>query len=190
MPGPWSANLIGAYYGNTPKPLGIKEIPWYVIHTCCHHEERVEERLRQKGLEVFLPRYLTASRRRDRKKILRVPLFPGYLFIRNALDTPVYYEILKFPGVVRVLANNTGLLPLPAETIESIKLAVVGSRPHYPYPYLQKGKLVRVLEGPLAGVIGIILEAKKEKRKVVIEVEMFHRALAVELEDEAVELCQ
>ena len=49
---------------------------------------------------------------------------------------------------------------------------------------------MRVLEGPLAGVIGIILEAKKEKRKVVVEVEMFHRALAVELEDEAVELCR
>ena len=92
--------------------------------------------------------------------------------------------------MVRVLANNTGLLPLPAETIESIKLAVAGSRPHYPYPYLQKGKRVRVLEGPLAGVIGIIVEAKKEKRKVVVEVEMFHRALAVELGDEAVELCQ
>jgi transcription antitermination factor NusG len=190
MPGPWSSNLIGAYYGNTPKPLGIKEIPWYVIHTCCHHEARVEERLRQKGLEVFLPRYLTASRRRDRKKILRVPLFPGYLFIRNAFDTPVYNEILKFPRVVRVLANSTGLLPLPAETIESIKLAVAGNRPHYPYPFLQKGKRVLVVEGPLAGVIGFILEAKKEKRKVVIEVEMFRRALAVELEDEAVELCR
>jgi transcription antitermination factor NusG len=44
-----------------------------------------------------------------------------------------------------------------------------------------------VTEGPLAGVIGIILEAKQEKRKVVIEVEMFHRAMAVELEGEAVE---
>jgi transcription antitermination factor NusG len=184
-------SLIGAYYENSPEPCGLlKEIPWYVIHTCCHHEARVEERLKAKGLEVFLPRHLMASRRRDRKKILQVPLFPGYLFIQDALDSPVYYEILKFPGVVRVLANGNGLQPVPMETIESIKLAVAGSRPHYPYPYLTKGKRVRVMEGPLKGVVGIILEANKEKRKVVIEVEMFHRALAVELEDEAVELWQ
>jgi transcription antitermination factor NusG len=191
MPRLCSSGLIDAYCENSFGSFGIpEEIPWYVIHTCCHHEARLEERLRLKGLEVFLPRYLTASRRRDRKKVLQVPLFPGYLFIHDALDSSVYYELLKLLGVVRVLANSTGLLPVPGETIESIKLAVAGNRPHYPYPYLIKGKRVRVMEGPLVGVVGIILEAKKEKRKVVIEVEIFHRALAVELEDEAVELWQ
>jgi len=184
-----SSSLIAASYENSLDLYGISEdIPWYVIHTCCHHEVRVEARLKAKGLEVFLPRCLMASRRRDRKKVLQVPLFPGYLFIHDALDSPVYYEILKLPGVVRLLTNSTGLLPVPTETIGSIKLAVAASRPHYPYPFLKKGKMVRVMEGPLAGVVGIILEAKKEKRKVVIEVEMFRRAMAVELEDEAVEL--
>jgi transcription antitermination factor NusG len=176
---------------NSPAVIGsCEKIPWYVIHSCCHHEGRVEERLKARGLEVFLPRCLMASRRRDRKKVLQVPMFPGYLFIQDALDSPVYYEILRLPGVVRVLANNTGLLPVPLQTIESIRLAVAADRPRYPYPYLAKGKRVRVLEGSLAGVIGIILEAKEEKRKVVIEVEMFRRAMAVELGDEAVELWQ
>ncbi len=164
-----------------------EEITWYVVHTCCHHEARVEERLRQRGLEVFLPRFLMASRRRDRKKTLQVPLFPGYLFVQDALDAPIYHDILKLPGVVRVLGNRAGPLPVPRDTIKSIRQAVAGERPYYPYPCLQKGKRVRVTEGPLAGVIGLILEAKEEKRKVVIEVDLFRRAMAVELEDEAVE---
>jgi len=150
----------------------------------------VEERLRLKGLEVFLPRLTVVRRWRDRKKTLQIPLFPGYLFVHDVMETPAYYDIIKLPGVVRILGNNRRLQAVPPETIESIKLTVASDRPHYPYRYLLKGKWVRVVEGPLAGVVGIIREHKEQKRKVVVKVELFRRALAVELENEAVELIQ
>jgi len=40
----------------------------------------------------------------------------------------------------------------------------------------------------LSGTIGIILRRREKKRHLVVEVEMFRRSVAVELEDEAVEL--
>ncbi|MFP3868980.1 MAG: transcription termination/antitermination protein NusG [Desulfobacteraceae bacterium] len=160
---------------------------WHVIHAHCQHESRVEECLQQKGLEVFLPRLTVVRQWRDRKKLLRLPLFPGYLFIRDALEGPVYYDIIKLPGVVRILGMNKDLHTVPRETIESIKLTVASDRPYYPHRCLLKGKRVQVVEGPLAGVVGIIREHKAQKRKVVVEVELFRRALAVELKNEAVE---
>jgi len=171
--------------GTEPQAAGAA---WYVVHTCCHHEARVEERLQRQGLEVFLPRLTEVRRWRDRKKVLRLPLFPGYLFVHDVLDTPTYYDIIKLPGVVRLIGNKGTLATVPPETMESIKLAVASDRPYYPYRYLLKGKWVRVVEGPLAGVVGIIREHKDQKRKVVVEVELFRRAMAVELADEAVEL--
>jgi transcriptional antiterminator NusG len=168
--------------------VNTAEVAWYVIHTCCHHERQVEQRLRQKNLEVFLPRLTVVRQWQDRKKLLQVPLFPGYLFVHDVLETPIYYDIIKLPGVVRILGSKGNLQPVPPETIDSIKLTVASDRPYYPYRYLLKGKWVRVVEGPLAGVIGIIREQKEKKRKMVIEVELFRRAMAVELEDEAVEL--
>lgn len=45
---------------------------------------------------------------------------------------------------------------------------------------------MRTLEGPLAGVIGIILKRREKKRRLVVAVELFQRSVAVELEDEAV----
>jgi transcriptional antiterminator NusG len=165
------------------------EAAWYVVHTCNHHEMRVERRLQERGLEVFLPRLTVVRRWRDRKKTLQIPLFPGYLFVHDALETnTTYYNILMSPGVVRLLGTNGKLQAVPPETMESIRLAVASDRPYYPYRYLLKGKWVRVVEGPLTGVVGIIREHKEQKRKVVVEVELFHRAMAVELEDEAVEL--
>lgn len=162
---------------------------WYVVHTCSHHERRVERRLQERGLEVFLPHLTVVRRWRDRKKILQVPLFPGYLFVHDDLETSsAYYDVIMAPGVVQILGYNGKLQAVPVETIESIRLATASDRPYYPYRYLLKGKRVRVAEGPLAGVVGIIRERKEQKRKVVVEVELFHRAMAVELKDEAVEL--
>ena len=169
---------------NYPGPTGI---PWYVIHSCCHHEVKVADRLLKKGLEVFLPWHTIISRRRDRKKFLQVPLFPGYLFVRDSLEPQTYYDILNLPGVVRFLALGSRLQPVPPETIASIKLALTSERTFSPHRYLQKGKRVRVVEGPLTGVLGIIRETKTKKRTVIIEVELFHQALAVELENDAVE---
>lgn len=49
-------------------------LPWYVIHTSSRHEVKVEVGLTMKGLEVFLPRVMVRSRRRDRLRMLEVPL--------------------------------------------------------------------------------------------------------------------
>lgn len=168
--------------------VNADQAAWYVIYTCHRHEGRVEERLQRKGLEVFLPRLTVVRQWRDRKKLLQVPLFPGYLFVRDVLDPPTYLDIITLSSVVQVLGSKGELHTVPPETIESIKLAVASDRPYYPYRYLLKGKWVRVVEGPLAGVVGIIREQKEKKRKVVVEVELFRRAMAVELEDEAVEV--
>jgi len=159
---------------------------WYGIYTMSRHEAKVEQALQKKGLEVFLPRVITNSRRRDRKLLLKLPLFPGYIFVHTNLETNDYYEILKAPGVVRLLGNGSPA-PLPGETIDSIKTIVESDQPFYPWPYLQTGSRVRVLDGPLTGTVGIILERKEKKRRLVVSVEMFQRSVAVELDDGAVE---
>jgi transcription antitermination factor NusG len=183
-----SAELISPFQFTYPlTEVCPDETAWYVIHTWCHHESRVEKCLQQKNMEVFLPRITVVRRWQDRKKTLKVPLFPGYLFVHGALEGPTYYDIIKLAGVVQILGNKGSLQTVPLETIESIKLTVTSDRPYYPHRPLIRGKWVRVMEGPLAGVIGIIREQKEKKRRMVVEVELFRRAVAVELEDEAVE---
>jgi transcription antitermination factor NusG len=163
------------------------EPAWYVIHTRSRHEAKVEERLRQLGLEIFLPRVTALSRHRDRRVYLQVPLFSGYLFIHSDLAPPVYQEIIKLPGVVRILGVRGRHQPVPRETVASLRVMVSSDRPYYPWPYLERGRRVRIMEGPLIGTEGIILERRAKKRRLVVAVELFQRAVAVELEDEAVE---
>lgn len=143
--------------------------------------------MQEKGLEVFLPRVKTLSRRRDRRLTISIPLFPGYLFVCTNLDSYEYRVILKAPGVVRLLGFKGNPAPVPEDVINSVKKVVSGEQPFYPWPCLKTGTKVRVLDGPLAGAIGVIQGRKEKKRRLIVSVELFQRAVAVELDDEAVE---
>jgi transcriptional antiterminator NusG len=162
------------------------ELVWYIIHAQTRKEMEVEAALQRQGLEIFLPRVTVPSRRLDRKITLRMPLFPGYLFINTRLDSTIFHKIIKARHVFRLLGNDTPA-PIPEAEVEAIRTIVSGDRPYFPWSFLEKGKRVRIIDGPLSGVEGIILERREEKRRLVVNVELFHRSVAVELADEAVE---
>jgi transcription termination/antitermination protein NusG len=159
---------------------------WYVIHARSRHEAKVELALRHKGIEIFLPKVIVRSRRQDRKLLINVPLFPGYLFVCTKLESYSYREILKAPGVTRLLGNGSPI-PVPEETVDSIRAIVKSDKSSYPWPYLQTASLVRVLDGPLAGTVGVILWRNDKKRRLTVSVELFQSSVAVQLDSEAVE---
>ena len=68
---------------------------WYVIHTYGRHEMKVESTLQKKNIKTFLPRLTVSSRRRDRKLLINVPLFPGYLFVHTDLNDWAHYNIIR-----------------------------------------------------------------------------------------------
>jgi transcription antitermination factor NusG len=160
---------------------------WYVVHTRSRHEAKVEESLSLKGIENFLPRLVVPSRRRDRRLLLEVPLFSGYLFVYANLQSEAYYDIIKTKGVVRILGIKGICSPVPQETVEGIRALLASGRPLVTRPWLKRGMRVRIAEGPLTGVTGIILRTRERQRRLVLSVELMQRAVMVDLEDEAVE---
>ena len=97
---------------------------WYALHTKSRFENVVHEGLNKKSLEAFLPKVLVRSKRRDRKVMIRVPLFPGYLFVKTDLNPSEHIEIVKTAGVVRFIGNKDGPISVPDTTIESLKVMV------------------------------------------------------------------
>ena len=79
---------------------------WYVLHTKSRFENVVSELLLKKSIEVFLPKITVASRRKDRKKMIRVPLFPGYVFVKTDLAPDHHLDIVKTVGAVKLVGNQ------------------------------------------------------------------------------------
>lgn len=159
---------------------------WYVLHTRSRFERVVHEGLSKKTHEVFLPQVRVRSRRRDRRIILDVPLFPGYVFIRSNLHPHHHLDILKTVGAVRLIGNKEVPVPVPDETVASLKIMVARDTRIDTGNRLRKGDRVMVVKGPFTGVVGTFARYRGIGR-VVVHIEALGQYASVEVAEEDIE---
>lgn len=156
---------------------------WYALRTRSRHEKRVRDQLASRGLEPFLPLVNRWRRWKDRRKQVAFPLFPGYCFARFPLWERL--AVLTAHGVVQILGNHDGPVPVPEAEIEGVRRLVTSTLPVDPHPYLREGDWVEVTRGPLAGLKGILLR-KGARARLVLSVRLIEQAVSVELDADAV----
>jgi transcription antitermination factor NusG len=161
-------------------PSTYYEPLWYVASTTANHEKRVAEQFGLRKVEHFLPLYNSVRRWKDRRVTLHMPLFPGYVFVRLALRDRL--QVLQVPGVAKLVGFNGLPAALPQEEIDALRTSLAGGVRVEPHPYLTVGRKVRVKNGPLAGMQGILVK-KKNKTRFVVSVDLIQRAIAVEMDE-------
>lgn len=160
---------------------------WYVLHTKSRFENVVNDGLINKSIEVFLPRVQVKSKRRDRKVMITVPLFPGYLFVKTDLSPHNHLEIVKTTGAVRLIGTKDGPVAVSQTAIESLKIMVEGSNQVSTGYQLKKGDRVIVIAGPFTGVSGIFVRYSGQER-VVVNIEALGQYASVKVNKEEVEI--
>lgn len=146
----------------------------------------VNEGLVKKSIEVFLPKIQVRSKRRDRKAMIRVPLFPGYLFVKSDLDPYKHLEIVKTVGAVRLIGNKDGPISVPSDTIKSLEIMVGGNNTVITGSRFKKGDRVVVLYGPFTGVIGTFVRYRG-KGRVIVNIEALGQFAGAEVSEEDIE---
>jgi transcription antitermination factor NusG len=163
-----------------------EEISWYALHTRARHERVVECRLREQGMETFLPIVREVHRWSDRKKKVEVPLFGCYVFVRcalNAEDRTMVHRVDSVLGFVGVRGEG---VPIPDEQIESIRTVLAKGTSWRAHPFLQVGQRVRVRGGALDGLEGVFLSENGD-HSLVISVDVIQRSMAVRIDGYDVE---
>jgi transcription antitermination factor NusG len=161
--------------------------PWWALYTRHQHEKTVAEMLAAKEFDVFLPLYESTRRWKDRTKVLSLPLFPCYVFVRGGLDRKL--QVVTTPGIHMILYRGDRVATIPQQEMEAIQRAVESSHRVEPHPFLKCGMRVRVLRGALEGVEGILLR-KKSLCRLILSVEMLAQSVAVEVNAYDVEPCR
>ena len=160
---------------------------WYVMHTKSRHEKVVNEQLLKKSIEAYLPIVTVRSKRRDRQAMIRVPLFPGYLFVKTDLQPDSHLEVVKTTGAVRLIGNRQGPVPVPDQTVESLQIMVDSNGPVTTGHRLSTGDKVMVVYGPFAGVVGIFVRYGG-KGRVIVDIEALGQYAGVEVNEEDIEI--
>jgi len=145
----------------------------------------VNKILQEKGINTFFPQIIVPSRRRDRKILIKKPLFRNYLFIELDEQRENWMKVFRTPGVVRICGNSRPT-PVPNEDIESIRIFVSSDRNIYPLPYLQIGSKVQVISGPLAGAVGVLVKDDHKRRRLIVSIEMMGQSVAAVLYDDEI----
>jgi len=163
---------------NTEPLREIRE-RWFAVRVQSRCEKVVALVARNKGFEEFLPLHKSRRRWSDRLKAMELPLFPGYIFCR--LDPKRRLPLLTIPGVLHFV--GIGKTPSPIEDMEiaAIQTAVGSGVLTEPWPFLDVGQKVRIEDGPLAGLEGILVETPKRQR-VVVSLTLLRRSVAVAIE--------
>jgi transcription antitermination factor NusG len=169
-------------------PTAAIAAQWFAVWTRSQCETKVEAALRQLDLEVFLPRVREMSRRRDRRRVLERPLFPGYVFPRFVPDREAYLRIANAEGVVRVLGQRWDALhAIPDDQVEAVRRIVTETDGAHPVPWIRVGDRVSIVAGPLEGLEGFVQDWRAGRARFIVSVDLLRRSVGVELPAELLE---
>jgi transcription antitermination factor NusG len=159
-----------------------REARWYACYTKARHEKRVDSQLQERGIETFLPLVTRVRQWKDRRKEVEFPLFPSYVFGRFALTDS--HRVLSVPGVSTLVKSDGRPMWIEESELENVRLfaraLTVGKVEPEVRPFFAVGEWVEVLDGPFAGVRGVV-EQQRGRRRLLIGLKAIGQGLEVDV---------
>jgi transcription termination/antitermination protein NusG len=159
---------------------------WYAVRTRSRQEKAAATMLEALGVSHFLPLISQERQWSDRKKMVTVPMFPGYLFVRIMATSGLELRVRQVPGVVDFVGNQNGPSAVPEDEIQNVRALLSPAVKCFPCPFLKAGDRVRIVSGALAGIEGLFIRCGARSR-VVVSVEIIQRSIAVDVSEYDVE---
>jgi transcription antitermination factor NusG len=160
-------------------PVAPDDVPqWFAIWTRSRHEKKVSQQLHEEGLQSFLPLCVEVHRWSDRRKIVDMPLFPGYTFLHAPYRAEVRSALRRIPGAVGFVGWRGIPIAIPDREIESVQALLAQRVALLPHEFLRTGSRVRIRGGALDGLEGI-LAPRNSQRCMVVSVELIQRSVAL-----------
>ncbi len=172
--------------------MAEKQLKWYVVHTYSGYEEKakkaLEQRIKQAGAEdkfgeILVPSEEVVELVDGKRKVSQRRYFPGYILVQMVLDEETYSIVRGTPKVTGFVGGTLDAPSIPDEEAEKLAQRIKeGMQKPKPKEALERGDLVRVVDGPFANFSGVVDEVKPDKGKVRVLVSIFGRQTPVELD--------
>lgn len=141
-----------------------RAVNWYVLYTAPRAEKKVDERLRERGVESYLPLHRSPQVWSDRVKMVDKPLFISYVFV-HCTETEALGFVRQIYGVARVVFYNGRPAIIRTSEIDAIRDFLKQAANHQ----LTVGEEAEILSGPLKSVSGIVQKIGRNRLRLHIE---------------------
>ncbi len=163
-----------------------EEAKWYVIHTYSGYENKVASNLKKTIenhnmqdmiQEVIVPTETVTEIKDNKERQIERNVFPGYVLVKMILDDDSWYVVRNIRGCTGFVGASAKPLPLSPEEVK--KLGVERKTIKLSY---KVGESVRITEGPLSNMVGVVKKIDTDNKLVHLTVSMFGRETPVELQ--------
>jgi transcription antitermination factor NusG len=152
---------------------------WFAAYTMSRHEKRIAAQCERIGIQHFLPLYALHKTWKNRVRVdVQLPLFPNYIFAQ--LLPGEHVPLLKLPGVLSMVGNAAGSVPIPEGEIDVLR-QFVRCKAFLPHANVHSGDKVRISRGPLQGLTGVVLRRNNGLR-FVVTLDAIEKSVAVDLD--------
>ena len=146
---------------------------WYVALVRMHHEKKVAERLSKMGIDSFVPVQQQIHQWSDRRKMVDTVLLPMMVFVH--VNPKERMEVLSFSTVSRYMVMRGESTPavIPDEQMARFRFMLDYSEEAVCMndTPLARGEKVRVIKGPLSGLVGELVTVGG-KSKIAVRLNM------------------
>jgi transcriptional antiterminator RfaH len=145
-------------------------LPWYVVHTKVRQEQTACENLARQSFAVYLPRIKVLKRIRGRQQARLEPLFPRYIFFRPrsaAQSIAPVRSTLGVMNIVRFGQEPAVMRPVVLRGIRDFETRQNEASDEDISPF-QPGERVRIADGPLTGLDGLISDVSQQRVVVLM----------------------
>ena len=157
---------------------------WFALYTRPRHEFKACQNIAQLDIENYLPVITKKKKWSDRIKSISEPLLRGYVFIfaseKERLDA------LTVDSVVNTVCFNGVPAVIPAWQIESLKKMLEHADQITFSEKIQPGSVVKVVAGPMEGIVGVVEESMNNERYISLSIEIINRTVSLKLPAESV----
>jgi transcriptional antiterminator NusG len=171
-------------------------LTYFVIQVKTRSEEKylslAEQALEPVNIKLIWPRRRLRIRRRGRWRELLSPIFPGYLFLEvEEINPELYWMLKKPPGFYRFLKSNHDIRPLPEQDARILaRLISLGEVVNRSLAAFDEGGRIRIIEGPLSGLEGLIVKVDRRKGRVKVKLDLYDKSFLVDFGFSALEKAQ
>lgn len=141
---------------------------WYLAQLKPNCASLATRNLARQGFETFLPFERTTQRHGKRLVAVKRPYFPGYLFIRIAMEAAPWRAIQSTQGVARLVCFGSTPTPVPCALVAELQDACDCDGCITAHVALAEGDDVRIAAGPFTNFIGQVEQLVPDTRAWVL----------------------
>ena len=173
------------------EPIAKKD--WYILKVQVNREDsikrRLEERVRQTGLEkhieqILVPTEKVTTVKNGKKRVVKRKLYPGYLVVNMEINDDTWYLVRETAGIGDFTGAAGKPVPMLAHEVQRILQAESGDTQEAPklkIPY-EVGDMVKINDGTFKEIEGEVSTIDEVTGRVTVIITIFARSTPVELE--------